>query len=200
MKTFAAVSAFVALAVSAQAATVQSPPQLIQCQPAAISWTGAQGDVFLSIVQGKDTSAAPLEQFPQQSGASGSYSWTVDQPSGTQLTFVINDSTGKPNYSSQVTVSQGQSNDCLDSSSSASSSSSSSSSGSSDSDNDDDDDSSSSAAGASSTAASGGSSTRSASSSATSAASSGGSSGAGMVSANGLVAAAAGAAAAFFMA
>lgn len=32
MKTFAAVSAFVALAVSAQAATVQSPPQLIQCQ------------------------------------------------------------------------------------------------------------------------------------------------------------------------
>ncbi|CAO1637036.1 unnamed protein product [Sympodiomycopsis kandeliae] len=113
MKSVIAVSAIAALAASSvNAATVNSPPSLIECQPAAISWSEAQGDVFLSVVKGKDISAAALETFPTQSGASGSYTWTVDQPAGTELTFVVNDSSGKPNYSSQVTVNAG-STSCL---------------------------------------------------------------------------------------
>lgn len=75
MKTVFALSAAAILAATASAATVNSPANLIECQPAAIQWSEAQGDVFLSVVKGKDISAAALEQFPTQSGASGSYTW-----------------------------------------------------------------------------------------------------------------------------
>lgn len=47
-----------------------SPPQ-----PQAITWSGAKAPVYISYVMGKDTSSAPIEQFPAQQSDSGSYVW-----------------------------------------------------------------------------------------------------------------------------
>lgn len=98
--------AFAAAQVSAQATVNSINP--VQCQPVAITWSGATGDVFLSIVQGSDTAAAPLRTFPTQSGASGSYTWSpVNIPAGTEITIVINDGSGQQNFSGQATVAAG---------------------------------------------------------------------------------------------
>ncbi|CEH11821.1 hypothetical protein CBOM_07216 [Ceraceosorus bombacis] len=104
-RTLAPVVLFAAM-VAAQP-RVEVPSTITVCQPAAISWSGASGNVFLSAVIGTDTSVTSSAQrtsFPQQSGASGSYPWTVNVQPGTTLTFIINDSTGVQNFSSQIQV------------------------------------------------------------------------------------------------
>ncbi|PWN22014.1 hypothetical protein BCV69DRAFT_162201 [Microstroma glucosiphilum] len=134
MKTFSAISGLAAVGIAAityvrAQATVQSPANLIECQPAAITWSGASGSVYLSVVLGDDVSSAAYVSFPTQSGASGSYTWSkVNVTSGQTVTFIVNDSTGAPNYSSQVTVNAGSDTSCLSSSSSSDSDSSSTSS------------------------------------------------------------------------
>lgn len=108
---FKITASIVALALASTQVSAQATVNSInptQCQPVAITWTGASGDVFLSIVQGMDTSASPLRKFPTQSGASGSFPWTVDVPAGTQITLIINDGTGVPNFSGSATVAAGQ--------------------------------------------------------------------------------------------
>ncbi|PWN39204.1 hypothetical protein IE81DRAFT_326788 [Ceraceosorus guamensis] len=104
-RTLAPVVLFAAM-VAAQP-RVEVPSTITVCQPAAISWSGASGNVFLSAVIGTDTSVTSSAQrmsFPQQSGPSGSYPWTVNVQPGTTLTFIVNDSTGVQNFSSQIQV------------------------------------------------------------------------------------------------
>jgi len=57
-------------------------------------------------------SAPAIEEFPEQS-IPGSYTWDVNVPSGTAVTFKITDGTGDVNYSAQVMVQPGTSTDCL---------------------------------------------------------------------------------------
>ncbi|PWN26891.1 hypothetical protein BDZ90DRAFT_232985 [Jaminaea rosea] len=203
MKSFATISAIAALAASAAAApVVQVPSTMLTCQPQAITWSGAKAPVYISYIQGKDTSSAPIEQFPAQQSASGSYVWTVNQPVGTQLTFIINDADGTPNYSSQTTIQAGTSTSCIgnnaaSASSGGSSSSSSAAGGASSSAGS----ATSSAAARTSSAASGASSRASSAASAaspsSSSSSSGGSNGVASLAVNGFAAVAAGAAALF---
>ncbi|PWN93817.1 hypothetical protein FA10DRAFT_258040 [Acaromyces ingoldii] len=100
---FLSLAALVVAAVNA--ATVITPTSLTACQNANIAWSGAQGKVYLSVLQGKDTSQKPIKTFPEQDGASGSLLWApVDIKPNTEVTIQINDGSGTPNYSSQVTV------------------------------------------------------------------------------------------------
>ncbi|CAO1625709.1 unnamed protein product [Parajaminaea phylloscopi] len=198
MKSFATLAAFVAVAASAvNAATVNSPASLIQCQPAAIQWNdAAAGDVYLSVVKGKDISGPALETFPTQSGTSGSYTWKVDQPAGTELTFIVNDSTGKQNYSSQVTVNAGSDSSCLNGAAAAAGGASSTASSSPASAAT----SASSAAGSKASSASRSGSSAAAAATSSAASSGNNTSGASFAAANGLAVAAAGVAAGFFLA
>ncbi|PWN46658.1 hypothetical protein IE53DRAFT_391173 [Violaceomyces palustris] len=105
-------SALIAFLLNARQASAQAivmaPPSIIQCQPAAITWSGATGTVYLSVIEGNNPSSTPLESFPTQSGSSGMYTINpVTIKAGTVITFIINDDTGAPNYSSQVTVAAG---------------------------------------------------------------------------------------------
>lgn len=111
-KTLIALSATFAATLAAvhAAATVNTPSSLVQCQPAAITWSGAssQGSVYLSVIQGQTVGSTPLVSFAPQSGSSGSLTWSkVNITAGTEITVVINDATGVVNYSSQAKVLSG---------------------------------------------------------------------------------------------
>ncbi|PWZ01014.1 hypothetical protein BCV70DRAFT_87933 [Testicularia cyperi] len=111
--TAAAAGAVVlAAAVSAQP-IINTPASITQCAPAALAWSGATGTVRLNILPGGESSAAPLQSLPNQSGASGSYVWTVNVASGTSITIAILDDSGTPNYSSQLTVLSSSDTSCL---------------------------------------------------------------------------------------
>ncbi|UZJ56361.1 hypothetical protein CBS101457_005681 [Exobasidium rhododendri] len=103
----------VSLIVSVEASPViNSPTTLVQCQPAALTWTDALPPVYISAVEGTSTSSNPLLTFQPQDEASGSLTWPkVNITEGTTLTFIINDSKGVNNFSGQVTVKPGAS-DC----------------------------------------------------------------------------------------
>ncbi|PWN98357.1 hypothetical protein FA09DRAFT_338234 [Tilletiopsis washingtonensis] len=99
--------------VAHAAALLNTPVTLTTCQPAALSWSGAQGSVYISAVVGTNTAAAPIKVFPVQRGDSGVYTWTVDVAEGITLTFIINDDTGVQNFTGQVTVREGSTDDCV---------------------------------------------------------------------------------------
>ncbi|PWN93346.1 hypothetical protein FA10DRAFT_298747 [Acaromyces ingoldii] len=84
--------------------TVSTPPQFTACLPSHISWSNAQGKVYLSAIEGKDISQAPIKTFPQMDATQDGYTWNVDLPAGKVVTLQINDDAGVPNYSSQVTI------------------------------------------------------------------------------------------------
>jgi len=84
----------------------------VECQPIALTYTGGTAPFFLSILPGGEISSPPLEQFPEQS-VEGSYTWLVNLPAGTAVTFKLTDSTGAVNYSAQLTVQAGSTADCL---------------------------------------------------------------------------------------
>ncbi len=98
VKISSAAAGAVVFAAAASAATINTPASITQCQPAALSWQGATGTVRLSILPGGEVSAAPIENLPDQTGASGSYVWTVNVAAGTNITITINDGSGVPNY------------------------------------------------------------------------------------------------------
>ena len=120
----AAAGAVVFAAAVAGQATINTPPSITQCQPAALQWTGATGAVRIAILPAGQVSAAPIENLPDQSGASGSYVWTVNVASGTNITISINDGSGVANYASPLVVLPSSDDSCLNAAASSSSSSS----------------------------------------------------------------------------
>lgn len=117
----AAAGALVLAASAAAQATINTPPSLTQCQPAALQWSGATGTVRLSVLPAGEVSAAPIANLPDQTGSSGSYVWTVNIPSGTNITISINDGSGVANYASPLVVLPSSDSSCLSGSSSSSS-------------------------------------------------------------------------------
>lgn len=105
------------LAFAQSTLTVNTPTSLVQCQPAALSWTGGQAPYFVSIIPGGQPSATPLESFPQTSETT--LTWTVDIPSGTSITVQIRDASGTLNYAQAVTVQAGTSTNCANSAASS---------------------------------------------------------------------------------
>ncbi|WWD04970.1 hypothetical protein V865_003041 [Kwoniella europaea PYCC6329] len=101
--------------------TVNTPASLVQCQPAAISWTGGTGPYIISVIPGGQPSAAALETI-NDNESGNSLTWTVDIAANTEITIKLTDSTGAIQYSSPVTIQSG-SDSCLNGSSASGSSS-----------------------------------------------------------------------------
>ncbi|SPC61132.1 uncharacterized protein UHOD_01463 [Ustilago sp. UG-2017b] len=120
--TTAAAGALVLAASAAAQATVNTPPSITQCQPAALQWASATGTVRLAVLPAGEVSAAPIAQLPDQTGASGSFVWTVNIPSGTNITITINDGSGVANYASPLVVLPSSDSSCLNAAASGSSS------------------------------------------------------------------------------
>lgn len=97
--------------VLAAGPVLSTPPSLVVCQPAAISWTATTGPYFLSIIPGNQPSAAPLEQFNATTKLSTV--WTVDISAGTSVGFSITDGLGAINYSAAMTILSSSDTSCI---------------------------------------------------------------------------------------
>uniref|UniRef100_A0A0W0FXC5 Secreted protein n=1 Tax=Moniliophthora roreri TaxID=221103 RepID=A0A0W0FXC5_MONRR len=127
MKFFATVS-FAALVAAVQAqVTINTPANLVECQPTLLTWTGGQAPYFLVrentetrdlwgastsfSSHGENPSGPAIEQFPEQIGTS--LTWVVDFPAGTSVGLLLRDSKGATSQSAAVTIQPGSSTDCL---------------------------------------------------------------------------------------
>lgn len=114
-------SFFFAAAASAALAAAQlrieTPTNLVVCQPALLSWGGGTPPYFPAVIPGGQPSAASLKDFPETSGTS--LTWNVDLAAGTEVSLRLTDSTGAVNYAERVTIRAGTNTNCLNGNSSA---------------------------------------------------------------------------------
>jgi len=113
MYAFVAATLASAALVSAQTGlTINTPSSVVECQPAALAWTGGTAPYFLSVIPGSQPGAAALETFPDQTGTS--FTWSaVDIASGTSITIQLRDSTGTLAYTDAVTIQAGSTTSCV---------------------------------------------------------------------------------------
>ncbi|EPQ54378.1 hypothetical protein GLOTRDRAFT_130486 [Gloeophyllum trabeum ATCC 11539] len=108
---------------------INTPSNVVVCEPILFTWTGGTPPYYLSILPGGQPSAPALVNLGEQQGTS--YTWTVTQPAGTSLGLTLRDSSGQTVQSAPFTVLSGTDTSCLNGSSGASSATSSGSSSSS---------------------------------------------------------------------
>ncbi|KAL9714094.1 hypothetical protein Ac2012v2_002402 [Leucoagaricus gongylophorus] len=89
--------------------TINTPPNVVQCQPVLLTWSG--GQVRNSVLPGNDPTGQALVDFGQQNGTS--VSWLVNQQANTALGLTLRDSIGQVAQSASFTVNPGSSSGCL---------------------------------------------------------------------------------------
>ncbi|KIJ14338.1 hypothetical protein PAXINDRAFT_12987 [Paxillus involutus ATCC 200175] len=127
--TFASIALFVAGALAQF--TINTPANVVECQPTLISWSGGVSPFFLVceticvllsapdvyaaplciILPGGSPTAAALENLGQQNGTS--VTWTCNIQAGVSLGLTLRDSTGATAQSAPFTVNPGSSITCL---------------------------------------------------------------------------------------
>lgn len=102
MKYSVTAALVVAFAQYVSGLTVNTPSNLVQCQPILLSWADGTPPYYLSIIPGGQPDAPALEPFPTTEATS--MTWIVDIPSGTSITVSLKDNTGAMAYSDMVTI------------------------------------------------------------------------------------------------
>ncbi|KAI9461629.1 hypothetical protein BJY52DRAFT_1222275 [Lactarius psammicola] len=104
--------------VSAQSLTVNTPLNVVVCQPLLITWTGGTAPYFLSVHPGDTPDGPALVDFGTQQG--NSFTWTaVNFAVGTNLDITLRDSAGITSQSAPFRVQTGSDTGCLSGSSSS---------------------------------------------------------------------------------
>jgi len=107
----AAVATLVSLVPSIAALTVNTPTNVVQCQPIQFTWSDGTAPYFFSIIPGGQPTAPAVKSFPTQSGKS--LTWKVDVGFGTSLTLSLKDSQGTQAYSDIFTVLNSTDTSCI---------------------------------------------------------------------------------------
>ncbi|KAG9078356.1 hypothetical protein FS749_009661 [Ceratobasidium sp. UAMH 11750] len=111
MLVFTSLLVFVAFVAAQADPSINTPPAMVQCQPAQINWVASRTPVFISVIPGGQAGAAPLHDFGQQSG--NSLTWVVNIPAPTQITLQLRDGTGALAYSAPITIQPSSDSSCL---------------------------------------------------------------------------------------
>lgn len=97
----------------ALAFSVDTPPQLVQCQPVKIEWSGASaGPIDIIFVDPKKPCDSVLADLGTNNTGT-SRTWTVDMKAGTSTQVSLLDSDGAEAWSGVVTVGGGSDTSCL---------------------------------------------------------------------------------------
>jgi len=107
--TLFTIAAFVA-GVSAQF-TINTPTNVVVCQPILLSWSGGVAPYFLSILPGNQPGAAALEDLGTQAGTS--FTWKADIAAGTLIGLNLRDSSGQTAQSAAFSINTGPDSSCV---------------------------------------------------------------------------------------
>ncbi|KAG2367047.1 hypothetical protein BDR07DRAFT_1394689 [Suillus spraguei] len=91
--------------------TINTPADVVECQPILLTWSGGASPYYLTLVPGGQSMASPIKSFPTQTGTS--YTWNVDLQANTIFNIALKDSTGSTAYSDIVTIMSGSDTSCL---------------------------------------------------------------------------------------
>ncbi|KAJ8081022.1 hypothetical protein PM082_017860 [Marasmius tenuissimus] len=91
--------------------TMNTPNNLVTCEPVKLHWSGGKPPYFISVQDGNNPSGPALEQFPEQSGTS--LTWKVNFSGGTSIGFLLRDSSGVTSQTASVVVQPGASTECI---------------------------------------------------------------------------------------
>jgi len=116
MKSIVAVAVALAYAQSVFGFTVNTPTNVVQCQPILITWADGVPPYFPSIIPGGQPSAPALKTFDTTSATS--LTWNVDI--GGSITIALKDSTGATAFTDIVNIQSSPSGSCASSSGAAS--------------------------------------------------------------------------------
>ncbi|KIM68376.1 hypothetical protein SCLCIDRAFT_1209192 [Scleroderma citrinum Foug A] len=111
MKPVALLAAVAAIVPVAFGLTVNTPGNVVECEPTEFDWSGGQAPYYISLIPGGQISAPPIKEFPNQEGTS--YTWLVDLPVNTIFNFALKDSLGATSYSDILTIGAGSSTSCV---------------------------------------------------------------------------------------
>jgi len=109
MKSFITAAALVALIPSVMGLTIDSPQNVVECQPFQFTWSGGTPPYFLSLIP--SAGADPIKQFPQQTGTT--FTWTVDLQANTNFIAALKDNTGTQAFAAQASIISGSDTSCL---------------------------------------------------------------------------------------
>ncbi|KAG2140105.1 hypothetical protein DEU56DRAFT_798632 [Suillus clintonianus] len=91
--------------------TINTPANVVECQPILFSWSGGVAPYYLTLVPGGQSMASPIKSFATQTGTS--YTWNVDLQANTIFNIALKDSTGATAYSDIVTIMAGSDTSCV---------------------------------------------------------------------------------------
>jgi len=112
MKAVLAVSVAALFSLAQSQVTVNTPPQLVECQPIQITWSGGVSPYFLSVFPDGNPSVV-LENLSNSSISGTSFTWEVNIASGQSVGFAVRDSTGVTGQSAAVGIQAGTSTTCV---------------------------------------------------------------------------------------
>jgi len=103
--------AFVQSVVGQASITINTPANVVVCQPILLTWSGGTAPYFLSILPGSQPSAPALVDFGRQNGTS--LTWKVNVAVGTSIGLTLRDSNGLVAQSAPFTVNNGTDTTCV---------------------------------------------------------------------------------------
>jgi len=108
-----ATAAILAITAAAQGGfTINTPSNVVVCQPILLSWTGGTPPYFLTVQDVNNPTGPAIQDLGQQD--STSFTWTVNIAAGTSIGLAVRDSTGASVQSASFPINSGSSTDCLD--------------------------------------------------------------------------------------
>ncbi|KAF7965890.1 hypothetical protein HWV62_44556 [Athelia sp. TMB] len=110
--TFATAAVLAALIPAALGLTINTPTNVVECEPFQFTWSGGTPPYFLSLIPAQGEN--PIKQFPETSETS--FTWIVDLQAGTNFNADIKDSTGTNAYAAAASIIAGSSTSCVNTS------------------------------------------------------------------------------------
>ncbi|KAL0061932.1 hypothetical protein AAF712_011216 [Marasmius tenuissimus] len=95
-----------------EAVTINTPTNLVTCEPTILNWSGGTPPYFLSMQDGNNFNGPAIKRFDQQSTTS--FTWTVSVPAGKSVAFLLRDSAGHTSITAPVSVEKGAQDTCAD--------------------------------------------------------------------------------------
>ncbi|KAF8656197.1 hypothetical protein AX16_002634 [Volvariella volvacea WC 439] len=109
--------AILAVGVIAQSFTINTPTNVVVCQPVRITWSGGEGACLSArhptscVHDGNSPNGPAIRDLGSQDGTS--FTWIVDFEPGTNLGLALRDNTGELAQTASFVVNSGPNRDCI---------------------------------------------------------------------------------------
>ncbi|KIJ69273.1 hypothetical protein HYDPIDRAFT_185116 [Hydnomerulius pinastri MD-312] len=100
--SLASLGCFVAVVAAQGILVINTPANVVECEPTLITWSGGEAPYFLVVLPAGQPDAAPIENLGEQTGHS--LTWVANVAAGTDLGLTLKDSTGAIAQSAPFTV------------------------------------------------------------------------------------------------